>query len=141
MKKTLVYYRGRAPQGIRTNWVMHEYRLDDKDSEDVGGIQVNHLLFCHERRRIIGFRCVWQDSFALCRVFRKNVPVPDAEDQAQSTVAYCGNSLPALVVGSSAGVEEDKDSFWMQFITEDAWCSTLSNGESAYDSPCVSSAI
>ncbi|CAL9101834.1 unnamed protein product [Musa acuminata var. zebrina] len=50
-KKTLVYYKGRAPRGSRTLWVMHEYRLDEKESEMPSGLQ---------------------ESYALCRVFMKS---------------------------------------------------------------------
>lgn len=33
VKKSLVFYKGRPPKGIKTDWVMHEYRLlDDKHS-------------------------------------------------------------------------------------------------------------
>ncbi|XP_010470463.1 PREDICTED: NAC domain-containing protein 86-like isoform X2 [Camelina sativa] len=50
-KKTLVYYRGRAPHGSRTDWVMHEYRLEEQECESKSGIQ---------------------DAYALCRVFKKS---------------------------------------------------------------------
>jgi hypothetical protein len=27
VKKALVFYKGRPPKGVKTNWIMHEYRL------------------------------------------------------------------------------------------------------------------
>ncbi|KAJ4821764.1 hypothetical protein Tsubulata_049026 [Turnera subulata] len=65
MKKTLVYYRGRAPHGIRTNWVMHEYRL----LESLCGTTASSSL---------------KDSYALCRVFRKTTQIPKTKDQKMS---------------------------------------------------------
>ncbi|XP_042518796.1 NAC domain-containing protein 86-like isoform X1 [Macadamia integrifolia] len=119
MKKTLVYYRGRAPQGTRTDWVMHEYRLDDKDCEDTMGIQV--------------------DTYALCRVFKKNGICSEIEEQGRSNLSMVESSSQGIIndyetmspdvpTGSSSCIEdEDKDEEWMQFITEDVWCSSNSN--------------
>lgn len=60
MKKTLVFYTGRAPHGERTNWVVHEYRLKDK--------QLEHLD-------------IVQDSYVLCKLREKSGPGPRNGEQ------------------------------------------------------------
>ncbi|GLJ55518.1 hypothetical protein SUGI_1192100 [Cryptomeria japonica] len=60
MKKTLVYHTGRAPHGERTNWVMHEYRLEDKELKMSAAIQ---------------------ESYVLCRVFEKSGPGPKTAEE------------------------------------------------------------
>ncbi|KAI5069126.1 hypothetical protein GOP47_0015427 [Adiantum capillus-veneris] len=59
-KKTLVYYNGRAPKGERTNWVMHEYRLNDVECQRIHAAE---------------------NGFVLCRVYQKSGPGPKNGEQ------------------------------------------------------------
>jgi No apical meristem (NAM) protein len=38
IKKTLVFHRGRAPRGIRTGWIMHEYRTTEPEFDSVNQV-------------------------------------------------------------------------------------------------------
>lgn len=60
VKKTLVFYLGRAPSGERTDWVMHEYTMDEDE-----------LRTCRDVK----------DYYALYKVFKKSGPGPKNGEQ------------------------------------------------------------
>ncbi|KAL8521589.1 hypothetical protein ACS0TY_011929 [Phlomoides rotata] len=69
MKKTLVFYRGRAPRGEKTNWVMHEYRIHSKSA----------------------YRTTKQDEWVVCRVFQKSAAgkkYPSSHSRAVNPFTY-----------------------------------------------------
>ncbi|XP_039064703.1 NAC transcription factor 56-like [Hibiscus syriacus] len=62
VKKALVFYRGKPPKGIKTNWIMHEYRLIDNISTSKP--QITDLPNRKASLRL--------DDWVLCRIYKKN---------------------------------------------------------------------
>ncbi|KAF7002731.1 hypothetical protein CFC21_018173 [Triticum aestivum] len=70
MRKTLVFYQGRAPNGSKTSWVMHEFRLDSP-----------HLPP--------------REDWVLCRVFQKQKVDGEQDNARSSSPTFAGSSQAA----------------------------------------------
>lgn len=83
VKKALVFYKGRAPKGVKTNWIMHEYRL----AEGVCASVHNH------RKGSLRL-----DDWVLCRIYKKstNAQRTGKERDSSSCVEEVLASLPEI---------------------------------------------
>ncbi|KAF5457894.1 hypothetical protein F2P56_021968 [Juglans regia] len=97
IKKALVFYAGKAPKGIKTNWIMHEYRLANVDRS--AGKKNNSRL----------------DDWVLCRIYNKRGTVeknhttteqkmasfPEVEEQKPKIMVPAGQNIaPSPMIGN-----------------------------------------
>ncbi|OVA13203.1 NAC domain [Macleaya cordata] len=72
VKKALVFYGGKPPKGIKTNWIMHEYRLTDS-----GGRTLKPPGFDVATKK----NSLRLDEWVLCRIYKKNNSTQRPMDQ------------------------------------------------------------
>ncbi|KDP27142.1 hypothetical protein JCGZ_19841 [Jatropha curcas] len=58
LKKSLVFYRGRAAKGIKTDWMMHEFRLPSLSEPS-------------PPKKLLDKSLPPNDAWAICRIFKK----------------------------------------------------------------------
>ncbi|CAL9751856.1 unnamed protein product [Musa acuminata subsp. burmannicoides] len=89
IKKALVFYQGKAPKGVKTDWIMHEYRLADTDrSANKKG-----------SRRL--------DDWVLCRLYNKKNNWEKMQ-QKKAVAASFGRTMDSFV----ATDDTRSDSLW-----------------------------
>ncbi|KAG8633397.1 NAC domain-containing protein 30 [Manihot esculenta] len=73
MRKTLVFYKGRAPNGRKTDWIVHEYRLQTSEH---GPPQ--------------------EEGWVVCRAFKKPIPSqrPNYNEAWNNNPAFSANISP-----------------------------------------------
>ncbi|XP_010535118.1 PREDICTED: NAC transcription factor 56-like [Tarenaya hassleriana] len=62
VKKALVFYGGKPPKGVKTDWVMHEYRLVENKSSN------RHPGYDFGNKK----QSLRLDDWVLCRIYKKN---------------------------------------------------------------------
>ncbi|KAM6557829.1 hypothetical protein CsatB_004848 [Cannabis sativa] len=63
LRKTLVFYKGRAPHGQKSDWIMHEYRLDESSTTTHDSTVISNSQLAGDS--------VSEDGWVVCRVFKK----------------------------------------------------------------------
>ncbi|CAF1785776.1 unnamed protein product [Brassica oleracea var. botrytis] len=84
LKKTLVFYKGKPPHGLRTDWIMHEYRLSSSPLSSMGPTQ----------------------NWVLCRIFLKKRAgnKSDEDDGDNRNIRYDNDQIEIVTTNQT----EDK---------------------------------
>ncbi|KAJ0805858.1 putative transcription factor NAM family [Helianthus annuus] len=90
MRKTLVFYKGRAPNGQKSDWIMHEYRLETNENNTS---QEEGWVVCRAFKKGITTVRRMDEHHSLCRFddqvsFMPNFEPPRITNPYTSTSSY-----------------------------------------------------
>ncbi|KAK4488718.1 hypothetical protein RD792_004497 [Penstemon davidsonii] len=82
MRKTLVFYKGRAPHGQKSDWIMHEYRRLVEYHDNDANTSINSNVMMQE------------EGWVVCRVFKKKNHFHISKSRPGSIIAT--SSVPII---------------------------------------------
>ncbi|KAJ8768451.1 hypothetical protein K2173_021604 [Erythroxylum novogranatense] len=95
LRKTLVFYMGRAPHGQKSDWIMHEYRLDD----------TTHDTNSATNPTADTADAFLEEGWVVCRVFRKK-NYQKSLDSPKGSSSFLDTKTHILSAGGDAVLDQ-----------------------------------
>uniref|UniRef100_A0A1J3CLH9 NAC domain-containing protein 18 n=1 Tax=Noccaea caerulescens TaxID=107243 RepID=A0A1J3CLH9_NOCCA len=93
VKKALVFYSGKPPKGVKSDWIMHEYRLIDNKPN-------NRPPGCDFGNKKNSLRL---DDWVLCRIYKKNNAGRHVDnDKDHDMIDYIFRKIPPSISMAAA---------------------------------------
>ncbi|XWS40261.1 hypothetical protein CRYUN_Cryun18bG0125400 [Craigia yunnanensis] len=110
LKKTLVFYKGRAPRGSKTDWVMNEYRLPD------GCPLPKDIVLCKVYRKATSLKVLEQRAAKEEELKAMNNTSPSSPLSSLETISFCSPkedlvpsiSVPQVIFKKEIKEEEEE---------------------------------
>ncbi|PWA48036.1 NAC domain containing protein 36 [Artemisia annua] len=105
-KKTLVFYKGRAPRGSKTDWIMNEYRLPDSYP------LAKEIVLCKIYRKATSMKVLEQRAAIEEETKRNEEPIPLSPDETISCHTQSDDQAsPETPLQSCQIALDEKDEF------------------------------
>uniref|UniRef100_A0A1D1Z9K1 NAC domain-containing protein 29 n=1 Tax=Anthurium amnicola TaxID=1678845 RepID=A0A1D1Z9K1_9ARAE len=95
VKKALVFYKGRPPKGLKTNWIMHEYRLADARHDPLP-------------KKPGDSSSMRLDDWVLCRIYKKCHHLPSSSSDRGPEDSNSEDPYSPPVYGAHGGAKLPK---------------------------------
>ncbi|KAI9118940.1 hypothetical protein K1719_009615 [Acacia pycnantha] len=115
LKKSLVFYRGRAAKGVKTDWMMHEFRLPSPPLTDSSPSSKKPF----DNNKI---HSTPQDSWAICRIFKKTNSMSMTQKALSHT--WMAHQFPAESISVSDMLDHNASRNNNHLSSENMSCTT-----------------
>ncbi|KAK4342047.1 hypothetical protein RND71_037863 [Anisodus tanguticus] len=125
VKKALVFYGGKPPKGVKTNWIMHEYRLaDNKTNNKPPGYDLANK------------KSLRLDDWVLCRIYKKNNtqrPIDHERDDLNIDMMMGSSSINPTCIPNSMSIPNPFDQPKMPPLKSSNFGTLLENDQNLYE--------
>ncbi|KAJ4963505.1 hypothetical protein NE237_023444 [Protea cynaroides] len=131
LRKTLVFYMGRAPHGSKTDWVMNEYRMSDTPTSSSSSLPKDDMVLCKIYRKATSLKVLEQRAAMEKEMKRQQISVASSPKtmEEEKKIQQTSVASSPMTMNARVSMSEQEESFATSTLVWDILLNTKEEDE------------